>query len=108
MSSPGAGTARRGVAHLFVERQARPWADRARSELAATGDRTTTGAAPQTPLTEVLTPQELPIAMLVGQGMRNVDIAGSLFLSTRTVEFHLTRIYRKLDLRGRGVADASP
>ena len=86
---------------IFVERQARPWADRARSELAATGDRSNTEEAPQTPLTEVLTPQELQIAMLVGQGMRNVDIAGSLFLSTRTVEFHLTRIYRKLGLRGR-------
>ena len=49
----------------------------------------------------MLTPQELQIALLVKQGMRNRDIAATLFLSLRTVEAHLSSSYRKLGVSGR-------
>jgi len=48
-----------------------------------------------------LTPVEQRIAMLVAAGQTNKEVAGDLFLSARTVESHLTRIYRKLDVRSR-------
>ena len=48
-----------------------------------------------------LTPQELQVALQVARGLSNREIAQTLFLSPKTVEFHLTRIYRKLDLHAR-------
>ncbi|HEX7322138.1 MAG TPA: LuxR C-terminal-related transcriptional regulator [Mycobacterium sp.] len=48
-----------------------------------------------------LTPAERDIVRLVSQGLRNKDIAARLFISTRTVETHLTRIYTKLELSSR-------
>jgi DNA-binding CsgD family transcriptional regulator len=49
----------------------------------------------------VLTPAERRIAELVAEGMRNREIASTLFMSVGTVEAHLTRIYRKLGIRSR-------
>ncbi|MBZ8178270.1 LuxR family transcriptional regulator [Corynebacterium sp. 3HC-13] len=48
-----------------------------------------------------LTPQEEEIAKLVASGATNREIAGELYLSTKTVEYHLTRVYRKLGIRAR-------
>jgi DNA-binding NarL/FixJ family response regulator len=48
-----------------------------------------------------LTPQELKIALLVAQGLTNREVAASLFLSPKTIEHHLSAIYRKLDVRSR-------
>jgi DNA-binding CsgD family transcriptional regulator len=48
-----------------------------------------------------LTPQELQIALLVTEGKTNREIGASIFLSPKTVEFHLTRVYRKLDIHSR-------
>jgi DNA-binding CsgD family transcriptional regulator len=48
-----------------------------------------------------LTPQELQIALQVAEGRTNRDVAAALFLSPKTVEFHLTRVYRKLDIHSR-------
>lgn len=48
-----------------------------------------------------LTPQELQIALLVSQGRTNADIGRAMFLSTRTVKFHLSRAYRKLGVASR-------
>jgi DNA-binding CsgD family transcriptional regulator len=48
-----------------------------------------------------LTPTERRIAVLVAAGHSNPEIAAALFISVKTVEANLTRIYRKLDLRGR-------
>ena len=50
---------------------------------------------------ELLTPQELQIALQVAEGKSNRDVAAALFLSSKTVEFHLTRVYQKLDVRSR-------
>ena len=50
---------------------------------------------------ESLTPQELQIALLVAEGKTNREIGASIFLSPKTVEFHLTRVYRKLDIHSR-------
>jgi DNA-binding CsgD family transcriptional regulator len=53
------------------------------------------------PAGERLTPQELQIALLVTQGQTNAEIGRAIFLSTRTVEFHLSRAYRKLGISSR-------
>jgi DNA-binding CsgD family transcriptional regulator len=48
-----------------------------------------------------LTPREREVATLVAQGRSNKEVAGALFLSEKTVEHHLSRIYVKLDVRSR-------
>jgi DNA-binding CsgD family transcriptional regulator len=48
-----------------------------------------------------LTPAERKVADLIARGMRNREIGRSLYMSVGTVEAHLTRIYRKLGIRGR-------
>jgi DNA-binding CsgD family transcriptional regulator len=82
----------------FERLGARPWAERARSELRATGQ---TSARRSESAAEQLTPHELQIALLVAQGMTNREAAAALFLSPKTIEYHLGQIYRKLDVRGR-------
>jgi DNA-binding CsgD family transcriptional regulator len=74
------------------------WSERARAELEATGE-TIARRDPTAP--EKLTPQELQIALQVAEGKSNRETAEALFLSPKTVEFHLTRVYRKLDLNSR-------
>ena len=48
-----------------------------------------------------LTPQELQVAMEVSAGRSNPEVAAALFISRKTVEMHLTRIYRKLGITNR-------
>jgi DNA-binding CsgD family transcriptional regulator len=48
-----------------------------------------------------LTAQEQKVTMLVGQGATNREAASALFLSTKTIEFHLRSVYRKLGVRSR-------
>jgi DNA-binding NarL/FixJ family response regulator len=67
-------------------------------ELRATGE-TARKRDPST-LTQ-LTPQELQVARLVGSGLSNKDVAAQLFLSSRTVEYHLAKIFAKLGLTSR-------
>ena len=52
--------------------------------------------------TAELTPQELRVALAVSDGLSNAETASALFLSVKTVEFHLGRVYRKLGVRSRG------
>lgn len=46
-----------------------------------------------------LTPQEEAVSTLVSQGLSNREVAAELFVSTRTVQYHLTRVYAKLGVR---------
>jgi DNA-binding CsgD family transcriptional regulator len=48
-----------------------------------------------------LTPRELQVSMLVAEGASNREVATALFLTEKTVEFHLTNVYGKLGVRGR-------
>jgi DNA-binding CsgD family transcriptional regulator len=74
------------------------WADRARAELEATG----ITARKRDPSTlDVLTPQELRIAKLVAAGASNRDVAAQLFLSPKTVEYHLRKVFLKLGVSSR-------
>jgi DNA-binding NarL/FixJ family response regulator len=50
---------------------------------------------------ELLTPQELAVATLVARGLRNDDVAATLYVTRRAVEYHLTNIYRKLEIESR-------
>jgi DNA-binding CsgD family transcriptional regulator len=75
-----------------------PWADAASVELAATGE-TARRRDPST--LGKLTPQELQIALLLGEGKTTREAASSLFLSPKTIEYHLRSIYRKLGINSR-------
>ena len=83
----------------FERLGAKPWAERARAELRATGG--AAGGRRASAAADQLTPHELQIAVLVAQGMTNREAAAALFLSPKTIEYHLGQIYRKLDVRGR-------
>jgi DNA-binding CsgD family transcriptional regulator len=77
---------------------AAPLVERAREELAATGARPRRLAARGA---DALTATERRIAGMAARGMSNPEIAQALFVSRRTVETHLARVYRKLDVSGR-------
>ena len=53
------------------------------------------------PIGETLTAQELQVAAIAANGNTNREIAGQLFLSVKTIEMHLSRVYRKLNVRSR-------
>jgi DNA-binding CsgD family transcriptional regulator len=74
------------------------FAERARGELLATGE---TVRKRRDDAREALTPQEEKIAGLARDGLSNPDIGARLFLSPRTVEFHLHKVYTKLNIRSR-------
>jgi DNA-binding CsgD family transcriptional regulator len=88
----------RRAAATFGRLGAVPWADRANSELAAGGG--PRSATPDT-LAARLTAQELQIALAVANGSTNREAGIALFLSEKTIETHLSSIYRKLGLRRR-------
>ncbi len=73
-------------------------AQRAADELAATGE---TVREPLSSGVESLTPSERRIAGIAADGLSNREIAQSLFVSVKTVETHLSSVYRKLDIAGR-------
>jgi DNA-binding CsgD family transcriptional regulator len=78
---------------------ARPWADRARAELAATGEtlrRRDVGAS-----IDDLTPQELQVSLLLTTGRTTRETAAALFLSPKTVEYHLRHVYQRLGIHSR-------
>jgi DNA-binding CsgD family transcriptional regulator len=80
----------------FEQLHADAWTRQAEAELRAAGAR----RRPERD-EHALTPQELRVAAAVQRGASNRDIAADLFLSPKTVEFHLRQIYRKLDVHSR-------
>jgi DNA-binding NarL/FixJ family response regulator len=74
------------------------FAERARRELLATGEK----ARKRSPGTrEELTPQEEQIARLARDGLSNAEIGTQLFVSARTVEWHLRNVFAKLGIASR-------
>jgi DNA-binding CsgD family transcriptional regulator len=87
------------TAHDMFDRfGAEGFARRARDELAATGERVRRHNAKTR---EVLTAQEAQIARLAGDGLTNPEIGAQLFLSRHTVEWHLRKVFAKLDISSR-------
>jgi ATP/maltotriose-dependent transcriptional regulator MalT len=88
----------RAALEAFEQLGAEPWAERARTELRASGET----ARKRDPSTlSQLTPQELQIARFVAEGLSNKEIAAQLFLSPRTVESHLRKVFSKLSITSR-------
>jgi len=87
------------IAHeLFDAMGAEGFAERARRELVATGE---TARARTVTTRTILTPQEATIARLAAAGQTNAEIGGELFISPRTVEYHLRKVFTKLGLTTR-------
>jgi DNA-binding CsgD family transcriptional regulator len=80
----------------FEELRATAWARQTEAELSAAGARRRRASDDR-----MLTPQELRVAAAARRGGTNRDIAAELFLSPKTVEFHLRHIYAKLHVRSR-------
>jgi len=83
----------RAAVAILDEIGAVPWAEKARAELARIGGRASAS--------DRLTPSEERVAALVAEGKTNREVAAALFVTARTVEGHLTRIYPKLGVRSR-------
>jgi DNA-binding CsgD family transcriptional regulator len=88
----------RAAHESFSRMGAEAFAERARRELLATGEKVRKRAGRTR---ESLTPQELHVAMMARDGHTNSEIGARLFLSPRTVEFHLHKVFRKLGIGGR-------
>jgi DNA-binding CsgD family transcriptional regulator len=88
----------RAAQELFQQLALPPWEERARSELRASGE-TARRRDPST--RDQLTPQELQIAHLVAEGMTNREIGAQLFLSPRTIDYHLRKVFAKLQIASR-------
>ncbi len=78
---------------IFEDLGARPWSGKTREELARIGGRPrATGS---------MTPTERQVAALVAEGRSNKEVAAALFVTVKTVESHLSRVYAKLGVRSR-------
>jgi DNA-binding NarL/FixJ family response regulator len=82
----------------FSKLDAAPWTRRSEQELRATGE-----ALPRRDATsrDRLTSQELQVALVVARGATNKEAGAELFLSSKTIEYHLGHVYRKLEVRSR-------
>jgi DNA-binding CsgD family transcriptional regulator len=83
---------------FFSDAGMEAFAERARIELRATGDQ---GRERTPDALDQLTPQEAQISRLVAEGHTNREIAAQLFISPSTVEYHLSKAFRKLDVKSR-------
>jgi DNA-binding CsgD family transcriptional regulator len=88
----------RSALDSFEQLGVTPWADRARAELRASGE-TARRRDPST--RDQLTPQELHIAGLAAGGLTNPEIGAQLFLSPRTIDYHLRKVFTKLGVSSR-------
>ncbi len=82
----------------FDQLGAAPWAERALAELQASGE---TARVRDDRYRQQLTPQELQVAMTLAEGATTREAAARLYLSPKTVEYHLRHVYDKLEVRTR-------
>jgi DNA-binding CsgD family transcriptional regulator len=88
----------RAAIEIFEHLGAQPWADQADAELAATGE---TARRRDVSTLDELTPQELQTARLLADGKTTREAAAAIFVSPKTVEYHLGHVYRKLGIHSR-------
>jgi DNA-binding CsgD family transcriptional regulator/tetratricopeptide (TPR) repeat protein len=88
----------RAAHEMFVGMGAEGFAERARGELLATGE---TARKRTVEASSLLTAQETQVARLAGDGLSNAEIGARLFISPRTVQYHLRKVYMKLDITSR-------
>jgi class 3 adenylate cyclase len=88
----------RAALKAFDELGAAPWADRALTELQASGE---TARIRDDRYRVQLTPQELQVAVALAEGATTREAAAKLYLSPKTVEYHLRHVYDKLEIRSR-------
>ncbi len=82
----------------FEQLGASPWSERALAELQATGE---TARVRDDSYRQHLTPQELQVALALAEGSTTREAAAKLYLSPKTVEYHLRHVYDKLEIRTR-------
>ena len=94
----GARVQLRHALELFERLGAAPWVERTRDKLLSSG-----GSAPAQgdPIAQKLTPQELRVSLAIQRGLSNADAAAALFLSVKTIEYHLSNVYHKLGINSR-------
>ena len=95
----------RAAHHGFSGIAAEAFAERARRELLATGE---TARSRTDDTRDMLTPQEAQIARLARDGLSNPDIGAQLFISPRTVQYHLHKVFMKLDITSRNQLGGVP
>jgi DNA-binding CsgD family transcriptional regulator len=95
----------RAAHEMFSDIGAEGFAERTRHELAATGE---TARSRTDDARVVLTPQEAHIARLAKEGLSNPEIGAQLFISPRTVQYHLRKVFQKLDITSRNQLSRVP
>ncbi len=95
----------RAAHEMFSDFGAEGFAERARHELQATGE---TARKRTEDARDVLTPQEAHIARLARDGLSNPEIGAQLFISPRTVQYHLRKVFLKLDITSRNQLSRMP
>src|SRR4029077_7715214 len=88
----------RAALKAFDQLGAAPWAERAMAELQASGE---TARVRDDSSRQQLTPQELQVALTLAEGTTTREAAARLYLSPKTVEYHLRHVYDKLEIRSR-------
>lgn len=88
----------RAALKAFDQLGAAPWAERAVAELEASGE---TARVRDDRYRQQLTPQELQVALTLAEGTTTREAAARLYLSPKTVEYHLRHVYDKLEIRSR-------
>ena len=88
----------RAALKAFDQLGAAPWAERAMTELQASGE---TARVRDDRYRQQLTPQELQVAVTLAEGATTREAAARLYLSPKTVEYHLRHVYDKLEIRSR-------